>query len=211
MSVIQESDAQPVLVGFRPRPVPKATRVTVQCPVCKDFRTVTKYHATHVMGGLIGRCVPCGNKAERDSAHMNGHVLAYKACRHCNHDKVNRPRGLCWTCYYTPGIKELYPSQSKYARRGEGNFAGEAGVPEPTQALPGTVEKLLVLELRAKLKQCLFHPDDARGDDETQRETLDVCTARPCSLTKPEEGDPRIYVCALPYHGVQWEPGAGND
>lgn len=38
-----------------------------------------------------------------------------KACRHCGGDKVNRPRGLCWSCYYTPGVKALYPSTSKHA------------------------------------------------------------------------------------------------
>ena len=34
-------------------------------------------------------------------------------CRHCSTRKVTRPRGLCWTCYYTPGIKRLYFSTSK--------------------------------------------------------------------------------------------------
>ena len=29
-------------------------------------------------------------------------------CRHCTKSKVNRPRGLCWSCYYTPGVKDLY-------------------------------------------------------------------------------------------------------
>ena len=50
-------------------------------------------------------------------------------CRHCTKSKVNRPRGLCWSCYYTPGVKELYPSTSKYARRGIGNFTGKAPLP----------------------------------------------------------------------------------
>lgn len=38
-----------------------------------------------------------------------------KLCRHCQKVKPNRPRGLCWTCYYTPGVLERYPSTSKYA------------------------------------------------------------------------------------------------
>jgi hypothetical protein len=84
-------------------------------------------------------------------------------CRHCDQSKVNRPRGLCWSCYYTPGVKDLYPSTSKYARRGVGNFAGRAPLPAaPTTAAPGSPEKLAVLEQRAKLKQSLFHPCDAR-------------------------------------------------
>lgn len=84
-------------------------------------------------------------------------------CRHCTKSKVNRPRGLCWSCYYTPGVKEQYPSTSKYARRGVGNFTGSAPLPaSPTTAAPGTPEKLAVLEQRAKLKQAIFHPADAR-------------------------------------------------
>lgn len=33
-------------------------------------------------------------------------------CRHCRTRKVNRSRGLCWTCYYTPGVCDLYPSSA---------------------------------------------------------------------------------------------------
>ncbi|MCS6865840.1 MAG: hypothetical protein RMJ56_12690 [Gemmataceae bacterium] len=84
-------------------------------------------------------------------------------CRHCSKSKVNRPRGLCWTCYYTPGVKDQYPPTSKFARRGIGNFCGKAPLPPvPTTAAPGTPEKLAVLEQRARLKQALFHPADAR-------------------------------------------------
>lgn len=87
---------------------------------------------------------------------------AGEPCRHCRQSAINRPRQLCWSCYYTPGVKELYPSTSKYARRGVGNFSGEAPMPDaPTTAAPGTPEKLAVLEQRAALKQSLFHSHDA--------------------------------------------------
>lgn len=33
-------------------------------------------------------------------------------CRHCHQRDVNCPRGLCWTCYYTPGVREQYPPGS---------------------------------------------------------------------------------------------------
>ena len=60
-------------------------------------------------------------------------------CRHCQQTEISRPRGLCWSCYYTPGVKEQYPSTSKYARRGVGNFSGNAPLPEaPTSAPPGS-------------------------------------------------------------------------
>ncbi len=84
-------------------------------------------------------------------------------CRHCHQGKVNRPRGLCWTCYYRPGVRERYPSTSKFARHGLGNFFGATPMPtRPTAAPPGSPEKVAVLEERARLNQSLWHPDDAR-------------------------------------------------
>lgn len=87
----------------------------------------------------------------------------FPICKHCGQSKVNRPRGLCWSCYYRPGVKELYPSTSKFARRGIANFNGEAVKPAlPTTAAPGTPEKMAVLEERARNKQALWHPLDAQ-------------------------------------------------
>jgi len=83
-------------------------------------------------------------------------------CRHCRRVPSSRPRGLCWSCYYSPGVRELYPSTSKFARRGVSDFCGKARLPEPTTALPGTPEKVAVLEERARLGLALWHPLDAR-------------------------------------------------
>jgi hypothetical protein len=83
-------------------------------------------------------------------------------CRHCQRVKSNRPRGLCWSCYYTPGVREKFPSTSKFARRGVSDFNGRAKLPEPTTALPGTDAKVRVLEERARLGQTLWHPLDAK-------------------------------------------------
>jgi hypothetical protein len=83
-------------------------------------------------------------------------------CRHCHHGPVSRPRGLCWSCYYTPGVRDKYPSTSKYGRRGIGNFNGKAPLPTmPTDAPPGSAEKVAILMQRAQNKQSLWHPDDA--------------------------------------------------
>ena len=87
-------------------------------------------------------------------------------CRHCQKVKSNRPRGLCWSCYYTPGVREQYPSTSKFAQRGIDDFNGPTSLPfAPTSALPGTPEKLAVLAERARLKQALWHPLDATLED----------------------------------------------
>lgn len=45
-------------------------------------------------------------------------------CKHCHHKKANRPRGLCWTCYYRTGVRELYPSESKFC---PGGMTGSSG------------------------------------------------------------------------------------
>ena len=83
-------------------------------------------------------------------------------CRHCQKVRSNRPRGLCWSCYYTPGVREQYPSTSKYARRGVSDFNGQAHVAaKPTQAPPGSAEKVEVLAERARLGLSLWHPRDA--------------------------------------------------
>ena len=82
-------------------------------------------------------------------------------CQHCHRAKVNRPRQLCWSCYYAPGIRDRYPSTSKFARRGEGNFTEAALACEPTVAAPGTPEKMEVLAERARMRQRLWHPLDA--------------------------------------------------
>jgi hypothetical protein len=91
-------------------------------------------------------------------------------CRHCGHSRVNRPRGLCWSCYYKPGVRERYPSTSKFARHGIGNGNEMAPLPtEPTRARPGSPEKVAVLEDRARRRQALWHPLDAGMDSESYR------------------------------------------
>ncbi|MFM7152440.1 MAG: hypothetical protein ACKO23_21645 [Gemmataceae bacterium] len=83
-------------------------------------------------------------------------------CRHCQKVRPNRPRGLCWSCYYKPGVRDQFPSTSKYARRGLGNGCRRPALADrPTNALPGTEEKLRVLEDRASRGLSLWHPQDA--------------------------------------------------
>jgi hypothetical protein len=86
-------------------------------------------------------------------------------CRHCRQAKANRPRGLCWGCYYAPGIRELYPSTSKFAQCGYGVCRACSHLPPfPTAALPGTPEKIAVLTQRASQGLELWHPKDAPLD-----------------------------------------------
>jgi hypothetical protein len=93
-----------------------------------------------------------------------------KLCRNCQRVPSNRPRGLCWSCYYKPGVREKFPSTSKYAQRNFGDFNGGGGaLPEPTAAPPGTPDKVEILRARAALGQSLWHPADAPMDVESRK------------------------------------------
>jgi hypothetical protein len=85
-----------------------------------------------------------------------------KICIHCEAKKATRPRGLCWTCYYTPDILAYYPIVSKYAVGGFGQSINGKQDDKPTHARPGSEEKILILQSRAKRNKMLFHPLDAR-------------------------------------------------
>ncbi len=71
-----------------------------------------------------------------------------------------RPRSLCYVCYTNEIIRLAAPRASHV-----GITTGHGGLPaEPTQARPGSPEKLRVLEQRAERGESLFHPLDATAD-----------------------------------------------
>jgi hypothetical protein len=82
-------------------------------------------------------------------------------CRHCHERGTNRPRGLCWRCYYLPGMRKLYPSQSRYANHNDDFNGGYALPPDPITDLPGTAATLAALAERVRLRVALRHPQDA--------------------------------------------------
>ena len=40
---------------------------------------------------------------------------ARKVCRACDRGPVNRPRGLCWSCYYDPPTRARFPVDEKWS------------------------------------------------------------------------------------------------
>ncbi len=65
-------------------------------------------------------------------------------------------------------MKELYPSTSKYARRGSGNITGIRPLPaRPTDTARGTPERVEVYRERAEAGVSLFHPHDFNGLSES--------------------------------------------
>jgi hypothetical protein len=89
-----------------------------------------------------------------------------RICQHCRRNKANRPRGLCWACFYTPGVRERYGWRGVggSSQRGLGLTNAEPPpCPVPTPVPPGP-GKVAVLAARAEAGVGLFHPDDYRGD-----------------------------------------------
>lgn len=84
------------------------------------------------------------------------------SCRHCNAKPSCRPRGLCWTCFYTPAVRDLYPIKAcEHNQRGSGN--GMTAVilpPSPTATLVGTEDRLRIYQERAEKMFALNHPAD---------------------------------------------------
>lgn len=73
-------------------------------------------------------------------------------------------RGLCKTCWLVPSIRSLHPVKNPLVQKQVGRTP--EGVqslldPNPTDALPGSPEKVSVLEYRAQMGYSLFHPNDA--------------------------------------------------
>ena len=90
-----------------------------------------------------------------------------ESCQHCGHHVVNRPRGLCFRCYCTPGVREEYRKEivPKYFRRGLGIGNHQRPLPsQPVSAQPGSLEKVAAMAERAQADVELFHPEDAAGD-----------------------------------------------
>jgi hypothetical protein len=73
---------------------------------------------------------------------------------------ATRPRGLCWTDYRRPEIRDLYPASNKFGQRGHGTGNRIRPAPFPIDAEPGTEAKIKAMEERAKDGCAIFHPAD---------------------------------------------------
>jgi hypothetical protein len=128
-------------------------------PECCHCQAQAEIHAR-------GLCRHCPRDLATCAAYSNPRgrpsTAPRKPCHHCQRVAILRPRGLCHRCYRRPRIRRRYPAFSQYGRRGVGNICGNAPLPsEPTDALPGSAEKIEVLAQRAARHESLWHPLDA--------------------------------------------------
>jgi hypothetical protein len=84
-------------------------------------------------------------------------------CRHgCGRRAKVQRRGLCPACADDPVIGALYPSTSKYGRRGVGRGLACGRPPgRPVTDPPGSPGKIDAMARRARRGQDLFHPEDS--------------------------------------------------
>jgi hypothetical protein len=85
-------------------------------------------------------------------------------CLHCGKCRYLPTRGVCSGCYRRPEVRGGF-APSRFAPAEVADFNGPGSRPTPTDALPGTEDKILVLQGRAQAGQELF----CRGDRERDR------------------------------------------
>ncbi len=99
----------------------------------------------------------------------NNGVVPKAVCKHCfRPHSGKRPRGLCNTCYLDGDTRRLHPVITEGpGRRGEGQECpkGDRKNWKPTNALPGTREKIRVMRDRVEKDLPIFHPLDATWND----------------------------------------------
>jgi len=70
------------------------------------------------------------------------------------------------TCYRDHEVRKLFPSPHQAHSTTQSEVGQHGGNPcEPTDALPGSAAKAVVIAERARLNQALRHPRDARHYD----------------------------------------------
>lgn len=101
-----------------------------------------------------------------------------KTCTACGVRTATRARGLCHPCYRDLPVRLATPPLSTNAHaHGEVDFVGQANLPDsPTDAQPGSEDKIQVMIRRAGLRQQLHHPRDAKIMAEA---AVPVSTSRP--------------------------------
>lgn len=86
----------------------------------------------------------------------------HRKCKHCLTRQCCPGRPLCHACRLDPAIRELFPTASKFGRRGVGAGNVAPLEPAPTAAAPGSVEKVAVMEARAERGEAIFSELDQK-------------------------------------------------
>lgn len=107
-------------------------------------------------GSLCRRCILALRSEEK--------AASSPLCQHCHTRGQSKARKLCSACYADLAIRNAYPRvDDRFGVNSGANVPPNAAPPlpaEPTQANPGSEEKIAVLEARYARGEAIFHPDD---------------------------------------------------
>lgn len=86
-----------------------------------------------------------------------------QVCVNCKRTLIIQARNLCGTCHKRPDVRALH-TPVKDCLSGSPIVKGDSSIlpAEPTQAQPGSEEKIRILAERAAAGIALHHPDDRR-------------------------------------------------
>lgn len=89
-------------------------------------------------------------------------------CKHCGKVGLTRSRGLCYACYQNYEIRKQYGSYTKVPFGSEFNLDSRSRplpLPDqPTEAVPGSEQKVAIMEQRLQSGRSIFHPHDYTWD-----------------------------------------------
>ena len=83
-------------------------------------------------------------------------------CLLCGQTKPHKSRNLCLACYQKPESEPLKIETRHRVERNTNAFMEPIGLPDhPTEFLPGSEEKMMVMAQRLEDLREIHHPDDA--------------------------------------------------
>lgn len=80
-------------------------------------------------------------------------------CAHCGRETHLRPRQLCFSCYFTPHIRDLYPPLVEH---GKDWYSDRTSANQPCAFEPGSPEKIAEMARRYENGEPLHHPKDPK-------------------------------------------------
>ena len=92
-------------------------------------------------------------------------MICVTVCRHCQKAKVSRPRGLCWIVLLSAGLAGSVSRRpaSSSTEASATSTSRRPPPPIPTSRSARFARKTGRARRAARLKQALWHPDDAPG------------------------------------------------
>lgn len=105
------------------------------------------------------------------AAEFREHALSIFGCKNCKRLCYLDRAGLCQKCYRTPAVRAQFQTRESIPLGSTPDprvlVAHYPLAPMPTDYLPGSVEKMLVMRLRIEAGFAALHPDDAEMPKET--------------------------------------------